>query len=309
MKKIIPNILMNRNGTTKFGNKTKQRLAGMVAFDRMMRAVANDWTHTSNNKGKAGKLEYIWTGARDFKEGNKKWVFRKFEKKPFDNAEGFIKGLEKRGFKRIGSGAFSTVLAKEGQSRVIKVIRRPDGWINYVHWAAQAGEAGHFAPKVYSYKKIKGKRKEFAVAVMERLPQTLEDTPEDHVLKVLPNVMWRADNNEMAAKFVEVLAPGLMAYLKKMKEWKNIPISNFDFHDGNLMVRDDGTVVIVDPVSRGDEGYTRLREGDFRPLSPFGLLCPTEILINRNNMKEADDRKIPSLLNSKKLRSELRNVA
>lgn len=243
---------------------TEQRLGGLIAFDRMMRQLAanDNWTNTANPKGKVGVLE---DNGRNRAFGIPRFEFRKFNKKPFDNAEGFIQALEKRGFKRLGSGAFSTVLGKDGHDRVVKVIRRPDGWINYVHWAAQIGEAGHFAPKVFSYKKIKGRKKEFAVAIMERLKYTLEDTPEDHALKVLPNVMWRADKNEMAAKFVDVLSPGLMGFLKKMSEWKNIPINNFDFHDGNLMLREDGSLVIVDPVSRGEEGHTRLREGDFGP--------------------------------------------
>lgn len=266
----------------RIGEETNRRVGALIAFDRMMRQIANDNTKTDNPKGKVGKLDYLWTGARDFADGNRKWVFRKFEKKPFDGAEGFIKALEKRGFKKLGQGAFSTVLGKDGQSRVIKVIRRPDGWINYVHWAAQIGEAGHFAPKVFSYKKIKGRKKEFAVAIMERLKYTLEDTPEDHALKVLPNVMWKADKNEMAQKFVDILAPGLMGYLKKMSEWKNIPIMNFDFHDGNLMLREDGSLVVVDPVSRGEEGYTRLREGDFGPPTVLDLLALTGFSLRWN---------------------------
>jgi hypothetical protein len=274
LKKKMNGIIPRRNGAiNRLGVKTNERLGGLIAFDRMIRQVANDFTNTANPKGKVGKLQSIWTPAREFGKG--RWEFIKFEKKPFDNAEGFIKGLEKRGFTRLGSGAFSTVLGKDGSDRVIKVIRRPDGWINYVHWAAQIGEAGHFAPKVFSYKKIKGRKKEFAVAIMERLPYTLENTPEDHVLKILPSVMWRAEKNEMAAKFVEVLAPGLMAFLKKMAEWKNIPIGNFDFHDGNLMIREDNSLVIVDPVSRGEEGYTRLREGDFGPPTVLRLLALT----------------------------------
>jgi len=230
-------------------------------------------TRTDNPKNKVGKLEYVWYKRRKFGEGNRKWLFRKFEKKPFDNVEGFIKGLEKRGFKPLGSGAFSTVLGKEGSDRVLKVIRRPDGWINYVHWAAQIGEAGHFAPKVFSYKKIKLRKGEIAVAVMERLAYTLENTPEDHALKILPNVLWKADKNEMAAKFTEILAPGLVGYMKKMSEQWKISIGNFDLHDGNLMVRADGSFVVVDPVSKGDEGYIRLKAGDFGPLPVLYLLA------------------------------------
>jgi len=225
-------------------------------LDAMQKMIAN-MPRTDNPQGKVGVVELNH-------EFGPKFIFRKFEKKPFDNAEGFIKGLEKRGFKIIGRGEFATVLAKDGSKRVIKVIRRPDGWINYIHWAAQAGEAGHFAPKVFSYKKIKGRKKDFAVAVVKRLKYTLEDAPEEHALKIIPSLIWRAEN-PMARQFIETLAPGLMDYLAKMAaQWK-IPIRNFDFHDGNLMLRSDGSFVIVDPVSRGEDKYNRLRVGDLVP--------------------------------------------
>lgn len=213
--------------------------------------------------GKAGVLEEVPTWRRSFGKG--KFLFRKFDKKPFDNAEGFIVALKKRGFQVLGSGAFATVLVKGDSKRVIKVIRRPDGWINYIHWAAQIGEAGHFAPRVFSYKKIKGRNKDFSVAIMERLSYTLENTPEEHALKILPNVLWRADKNPMAAKFTEMLAPGLVTFLNKMSAKWDIPVGNFDLHDGNLMVRTDGSFVVVDPVSRGEDLYNRLRAGELSP--------------------------------------------
>lgn len=247
-----------------------------LALDQMIKFRYENMTRTNNPKGKVGVVQLN-------PEFGPKFIFRKFEKKPFDNAIGFIKALEKRGFKVIGTGAFATVLAKEGQKRVIKVIRRPDGWINYIHWAAQAGEAGHFAPKVFSYKKIKGRKSDFAVAVVERLKYTLEAAPEDHALKIIPSLIWRAEN-PMARKFLDVLAPGLMDYLAKMAaEWK-IPIRNFDFHDGNLMLRTDGSFVIVDPVSRGEDKYNRLRAGDLLPgLYSLGLYASS----NRYRMQRA----------------------
>lgn len=252
------------------GNTTGKGMQAWVRFGQGMaelrKALRDNMTNTGQPKGKAGKLEYVWEGNRRFENGNKKWFFRKFEKSTFDDAVGFIKALEKRGFVRLGSGAFSTVLHKEGQNKVIKVIRRPDGWINYVKWAAEIGEAGKFAPKVFSYKKIKGRRNNFAVAVMEKLEYTLSNTPEEHALKVLPDLMSRVDNNPMAEKFTELLAPGLTAYMKKMaEEWK-IKIAYFDLHDGNLMLRADGSFVVVDPVSRGEDKWNRLKAGDFGPL-------------------------------------------
>jgi hypothetical protein len=261
-KKITQNTMtMTFNPFMKFG----------FMMDQLAKAAKNK-TRTDNPKGKVGAWQYLPYWQRNFLDGNKKWFFRKFEKKPFDNADGFIIALKKRGFVQLGSGAFATVLGKEGSDRVIKVIRRPDGWINYIAWAARNGEAGKFAPRVFSYKKIKGRNKDFSVAVMERLSYTLENTPEEHALKVLPNLLWRVDTNPMAAKFADILAPGLAGYLAKMSVHWKIPVQNFDLHDGNLMVRPDGSFVIVDPVSRGEDLYNRLKAGDLSPVSALSLL-------------------------------------
>lgn len=278
-KLIIPNI--RRNGPT------KQAQEKWVAFGNQLALLGKELrdlrAYTGNEKGKVGELYSIWTGSRKFSKNNKKWTFRKFNQGPFYSPHAFIKALQKRGFKILGEGAFATVLAKDGQDRVIKVIRRPDGWINYVHWAAQIGEAGHFAPKVFSYKKIKGKRKDFEVAVMERLSYTLEDAPQEHEKKILPGLIYRAADNDMARKFTEVLAPGLLDFLAKMALKYEIPIKNFDLHSGNLMIRGDGSFVVVDPVSRsrGDE-YIRLRAGDFSPAVALSLLLMTGFLIESN---------------------------
>jgi hypothetical protein len=276
----MKNLLNRKKNIISNTRNQWMNFAGIMAnLDKAMK----DRTRTDNPKGKAGALEYVRSWNRNFQDGNRKWFFRKFEKKPFDNAEGFIKALVRRGFTVIGSGAFSTVLGKEGQDRVIKVIRRPDGWINYIHWAAQIGEAGHFAPRVFSYKKIKGRNKDFSVAVMERLSYTLENTPEEHALKILPNVLWRADKNPMAAKFTEILAPGLVAFLNKMSVKWNIPVGNFDLHDGNLMIRADGSFVVVDPVSRGEDMYVRLRAGELSPAVALFLLKMIGFVIENSN--------------------------
>lgn len=257
---------MKKNFPFRIGRTNPVLNTRLEAFRKLGEMIQNGWenrTRTDNPKGKVGELQYIFTWNRRFEDGNKKWFFRKFEKKPFDNAVGFIEGLKKHGFEVLGSGAFSTVLAKPGKDRVVKVIRRPDGWVNYVKWAAEAGEAGRFAPKVFSYKKIKGRQSNFAVAVMERLSYTLEKVPDEADLKILPDLLGRVDRNPFAHKMVDMIAPGLGDFAIKMgKEW-NIPVSHFDFHSGNMMVRENGQFVIVDPVSRGEDKYNRLRAGDF----------------------------------------------
>lgn len=229
------------------------------------------WTYktgTSRPKGKQGKLySRYWL---DF--GQQKFEFKRFsvKGKPFNDGYSFIKALEKRGFKTLGSGAFSTVLGKDGSDRVIKVIRQADNWIDYIQWAAKKGEAGKFAPKVYSYKQIKGKKKDFSVAIMERLEYTFYKAPEDHALKILPELMYRANDNPMAASFSDILAPGLRKYLEEL----NKDFNSHDFHPGNLMIRKDGSFVISDPVAgKQTSDYKRLKAGDFSPALTLKLLA------------------------------------
>src|SRR5882672_10391646 len=74
-------------------------------------------------------------------------------KNPITNAWAYISWLEKKGFKRLGAGAYSTVLGKDGSDKVIKVSRSLDNWIDYIQWSAANGYAGNFAPRVYSWKR------------------------------------------------------------------------------------------------------------------------------------------------------------
>lgn len=190
---------------------------------------------------------------------------------PFENGEAFIKGLEKRGFVKLGGGYYSTVLGKPDSDRVIKVTREADGWIDYVHWAAKKGEAGKFAPKVFSYKKIKGKRNDFSVSIMERLEYTFYKAPQDHAMKIIPSLLEYSEDNPMAGRFMEVLAPGLKDYMSALKKQFK---GHLDLHAGNLMLRKDGSFVVIDPVSGYDQtDYKRLKAGDFSPALPLILLA------------------------------------
>lgn len=219
-------------------------------------------TNTNNPKGKVGAIIDNF-GRIDF--GQRRFEFKRFGHKDpvFTHAESFIAALKRRGFRELGMGAYSTVLAKDGQDRVIKVNRRPDGWIDYVHWAAKKDSP--FSPKVFSYKKIKGKKRDFSVSTMERLEYTFASAPKDHSLKILPDLIWRAKDNPMAASFTDVLVPGLSSFIKELhEEFKD---ERLDLHDGNVMVRKDGSFVLVDPISgKQRTDYGRLKAGDFSPV-------------------------------------------
>lgn len=171
--------------------------------------------------------------------------------KVFDNGRTFIARLEAKGWKALGSGAFSTVLAKGESTRVLKVTRRPDGWINYIKWANDNGYAGTFAPKVFSYKYIQGKEgNNFSIASMERLPSTLGHLKYTHDAHVVESLLHPAANdNQLAGTLLDLAVPGLREFNQKLRD----TFGHLDLHGGNFMVRDSGELVFTDPVSSVDD--------------------------------------------------------
>lgn len=87
----------------------------------------------------------------------------------------FVDALLRRGYDILGKGAYSTVLARRDCNRVIKVNRVLDDWLDYVVWAARNGYAGKSAPKIYSYRRLKGSSHDFYVAVVERFESTASE--------------------------------------------------------------------------------------------------------------------------------------
>src|SRR5258705_9757333 len=116
----------------------------------------------------------------------------------------FIHRLEKRGYKVLGRGAYSTVLGKEGSERVIKVSRSLDDWIDYVQCGAANGYAGNFVPRVYSWKRHSRSGPEpvqhdymrnthdWSVAVVERMADTCSD--QKHDMSLLYNLYYPASS-------------------------------------------------------------------------------------------------------------------
>lgn len=186
-------------------------------------------------------------------------------KSPFDNGYRFTAALEKKGYTILGQGNFSRVLAKKGSDKVIKVICSQDNWIDYVTWAAEKGYAGTFAPKVYSYKHIK--RGNFSVAVVERMEKTLSQVKSSEDMDLVSNLVsyYGSMGNTMAGLFLDELAPGLAAFTKDLHtKFRH----HLDLHNGNYMLRKDGTFCVTDPVyGASSNTHKRLKAGDFTSLA------------------------------------------
>lgn len=170
------------------------------------------------------------------------------------NVYQFRHALVRRGFKLLGEGLYSEVYAKPGSRFVIKVARRFDGWPQWIDWAARNGHLGGKAPLVTSLKVITPIDGEvFYVAVMERLEKTFGEV---RLARGTKNAKWRGI---------------VRGYDKHSKEWsavfgafsKHYGNKGFiDLHDGNWMIRADGSVVATDPVADScgsSEGVERLK--------------------------------------------------
>ena len=176
----------------------------------------------------------------------------------------FENGLIRKGFTRLGAGAYSVVYAKGDSDRVIKITRRADNWIDYCKWAAEEGYAGTFAPRVFSYKKIGS----YSVAVVERCSTLQRDVdrkaPEAVVSGLVP---YALKNNETAKLLLDLVQPKLPEFLDAFN--KRFPKGQ-DLHGGNIMFRKDGSMCYTDPVC-GDSNITsrRLKARDFTPSSLY----------------------------------------
>jgi hypothetical protein len=178
---------------------------------------------------------------------------------PLKNPRRFIERLQKRGFEVLGSGCYSTVLAKPGSDRVIKVNRNTDNWIDYVQWAAKAGYAGNYAPKVYSWKR----HDSWAVAVVERMKETY-NYKYTHDQALIMSLIGPAKYGSVMAKlYMEDLAPGSVEFFEQL----HMRRFDGDIGGGNVMFRNDGSICVTDPCAGHIKTTAkRFRTGDFSPV-------------------------------------------
>ena len=174
-----------------------------------------------------------------------------------DSTYAYCAALEKRGYVKLGGGLYSVVYAINADFAI--KVGHNDNWPNYIEWATQAGFAGTFAPKVYSLKFHRG----FYVAIMERLACTIADLragnggrrSKDHYEMAYKALLGGAGLrfNEKADGFEHLKAFGRLAYEAGF---------NDDLHDGNVMLRRDGQIVLIDPSSNPpNKARLRIKRG------------------------------------------------
>lgn len=186
---------------------------------------------------------------RDALFGNYK---EELPKSPFESGRAFRKHLEKKGWKWLGGGMFSSVMWKEGSDKVLKVCNTLDPWPHYVIWANKKGYGGTFAPKIYSYKYYKGVKSPFYVAVMEKLDKCTHNLKGNHPLVMMDKLFYYTSqhSNEHAALCMDLMVPGAGKFAKDFAFEFPQDKFGYDLHGGNFMTRGDKEFVLTDPLSR-----------------------------------------------------------
>lgn len=138
----------------------------------------------------------------------------------------------------IGRGscyADMVAVPKDYPSVVIKICHGQDAFIGYAHACVSGKLKNKHHLKVYSEAEIGDGVWLF---VMERLA--------DHVTVEEADIVWRANN---AVSWRERAPRGGASMKKALAELRShLKDCCFDLHTGNLMKREDGTIVLLDPV-------------------------------------------------------------
>ncbi len=158
----------------------------------------------------------------------------------------------------IGNGLYANVFSVPHRSDLAIKVAGCDPWPDYIRWATKAGYAGKFAPKVYSLKF----HSDYYVAIMERLVCTVReirftDKGDYRDIRTDQLTLYNQFSGYGRGEKDETAAPDFIAYVAQLRHHQFYG----DMHDGNVMVRHDGQLVITDPVSGGSSEYFRIKKG------------------------------------------------
>lgn len=189
--------------------------------------------------------------------------------------------------KVLGEGCFGTAMTHpKDKTKVIKIGSLNDGWLI---WAAycqlMVGTSPHLM-KVYSVNRYE--KHNLYVAVIERLEKEINDTPLGHdfrrsISHAFSNGL-NHDKPDACGCWVTPVGVNYFNTVIDKNNWHSLwetlePIRQFardnglcrDLHGRNAMLRSDGTVVITDPFSDGNDKARRALASMEPPYLYFGL--------------------------------------
>lgn len=173
-----------------------------------------------------------------------------------------IRNLTRRGNRLLGVGAYSAALSSSDPSSAIKIgTNLSDPWLDYYHLIITKEVRSPYVPKVKHF--MVNEAHEYFIATMERLHPITEDHWKlaDAIRGYLSGEKDEADIAYEAQDIPEAVPclDSLILILEKIKEHTEyndrseaIEDDNYegtilDLHHGNIMLRADGCLVIIDP--------------------------------------------------------------
>lgn len=179
----------------------------------------------------------------------------------------FALSMKRKGLKELGAGAMALVFQSEKTDEVIKVFRKDDCFLQYLKLVSQNTENPHF-PKIHSYQNLK--TPPYAglhLVKMEKL-QPVTDSAYRRLLGLIKDLVEElnlvADDPHPKQEYLDLITQ-LKDSLNKAVSDNADPNRNLydaidlvahgitglqcspDLHKHNIMKRQDGTLVIIDP--------------------------------------------------------------
>lgn len=174
--------------------------------------------------------------------------------------------LKKRGWKHLGSGSYSSVYAKPGSDRCIK-IGAQDDWPDFIKWGIERGYCGTFMPKVFALKHFNARTDtRFYIASVERCIGALggygekftasQDQLELHETLVATISGYNRTNNYPSAP----CPAEWKAFIDDLQKFPNSSL-RIDLKGANWLARTDGSICLNDPACGNGHWFGRIRDG------------------------------------------------
>ncbi len=147
----------------------------------------------------------------------------------------------KYGYKPVGKGAKATVFEKPGTNEVLKFFLQDSAYARWVKFCL-ANQGNPFIPKLRG--KIKTFQKPWYYIRMENLEPVYDDSA-NKLLSVIGGMQMELDEYPLEDHMERAKPPA--SYLWPIANIFNRNEKILDLHDGNIMKRSNGQLVIVDP--------------------------------------------------------------
>ena len=174
----------------------------------------------------------------------------KVKDKTEDSNSSARKFLKKKGkFRKLDSGAFSSVYGNNTSKRVYKLGSDDTGYLSYLKILSRRRKHNPFTPKIYSVVVfVDDEEEECFVVEMEKLTP-LARRQRRKLVSWFELLFGKGDWFDVMETLNIKFPPLLKQAVKLVKIAANVRGSVYDIHDGNFMLRGKKQLVLTDPLA------------------------------------------------------------